>query len=178
MADQAQIGENLIRAQGELPGYGPITWWHPGDATSRSPLDGATKDWGIEVKTIGYDSLHHRFIPGRPMEKEAKNSQAAEMGLQGILGILVVLDYRRDVADIYAKEMPIGPWQTSTGQALYGVASFRKSSAQHLIAEVPFDSPFKDPNNPAPAAYSMADYYNRPQSLDMPAPTPASEMPF
>src|ERR1039457_6705529 len=59
--DQGQIGENLVAGMKEIPGYGPITWWHPGGAGMQSPLDGATSDWGIEVKTIGYDAMHHRF---------------------------------------------------------------------------------------------------------------------
>lgn len=157
MQDQAQIGENLIEHMGELPGYGPITWWHPGGALSNSPLDGAVKDWGIEVKTIGYDALHHRFIPGREKEKADKNQQAAEMGLKGVLGVLVLLDYRRDVADIYVKEMPLEPWTNGRGMVIQGVAAFRKNSAQRLVAEVPFQNPYKDPNNPAPATYTESE---------------------
>jgi hypothetical protein len=157
MKDQAQIGEDLIEHIGDLPGYGPITWWHPGGSLSNSPLDGATREWGIEVKTIGYDSLHHRFIPGRQKERDDKNQQSREMGLKGVLGVLVLLDYRRDVADIYVKEMPLEPWQAGNGQTYQGVSTFRKNTAQKLVAEVPFKNPYKDPDSPTPVSYTESE---------------------
>lgn len=144
MREQAQIGEDLVANLKELPGYGPITWVHPGGSISPSPLDMATKDWGVEVKTLGYDAMHHRFIPGRPKEKEDKNAMAAAKGLKGVLGIMVILDYRRSVADIYVREFPVDP------VAGTGVGTFRSLNAQHLIAEVPFQNPFMDPAHPAP----------------------------
>jgi hypothetical protein len=144
LKEQAQIGEDLVENLGELPGYGPITWVHPGGATANSPLDMATKDWGIEVKTLGYDATHHRFIPGRPKEKEDKNAMALARGLKGVLGIMVILDYRRSVADIYAREFPVDP------VAGKGVGAFRSLNAQHLLAEVPFKNPFMQPEHPAP----------------------------
>jgi hypothetical protein len=144
LKEQAQIGEDLVENLGELPGYGPITWVHPGGSISQSPLDMATKEWGIEVKTLGYDATHHRFVPGRPKEKEDKNAMALARGLKGVLGILVILDYRRSVADIYAREFPVDP---ATGK---GVGAFRSLNAQHLLAEVPFKNPFMQPEHPAP----------------------------
>lgn len=150
MSDQAQIGEDLIRDQHELPGYGPIIWWHEGPAAANSPLDGATRDWGIEVKTLGYDAMHHRFIPGRTQEKAAKNGQAAEMGLKGVLGVLVLLDYRRSMADVYVKEMPLSTWVNNAGRPQQGVAAFRKNTGTRLLEEIPFKNPFMDPSNPTP----------------------------
>lgn len=150
MEEQAQIGEDVVHGLGSLPGYGPIVWWHEGHAGTNSPLDGATKEWGIEVKTIGYDATHHRFVPGRGTEKEAKNLQAEEMGLKGILGVLVLLNYRTSEADIYVKEMPITPWTNSTGRTIRGVAAFRSGSGQHLLERVKFKNPFSDPTNGAP----------------------------
>jgi hypothetical protein len=149
MTAQAEIGENLIRNIGTLGEYGPITWWHDGGAASNSPLDGATKDWGIEVKTIGYDALHHRFIPGGKRklsdgtfrdEKQDKDDHAVQMGKLGVLGVLVLLDYRRNVADIYVREYP-------TAQ---GVGSFRSKNGTHLIKEIPFNNPLMDPHDPQP----------------------------
>jgi hypothetical protein len=147
LKEQAQIGEDLVEGLGELPGYGPIVWVHPGGAvgaSGQSPLDMATKEWGIEVKTLGYDAIHHRFVPGRPKEKEDKNAMALARGLKGVLGILVILDYRRSVADIYCREFPVDP---ATGK---GVGAFRSFNAQHLLAEVPFKNPFMQPEHPAP----------------------------
>jgi hypothetical protein len=157
MKDQAQIGEDLVHGLGQIPGYGQIVWWHEGGAIAQSPLDGATKDWGIEVKTLGYDATHHRFIPGRTSERNGKNSAAAKMGLKGILGILVLLDYRRSIANIYAREMPLQPWTTNQGRLMPGgVASFRSGdpSTQHLVAEVPFQNPLTNPHDPSPVSAS------------------------
>lgn len=144
MKEQAQIGEDLVAGLKELPGYGPITWIHSGGAISPSPLDMATKDWGIEIKTLGYDAVHHRFIPGRPKEKAAKNTLALSRGAKGVLGVLVLLNYRTSKADIYVREFPVDP-ETGTG-----VGTFRSHNAQRLVAEVPFNNPFMDPAHPAP----------------------------
>jgi hypothetical protein len=156
MSDQSQIGEDLVENMKELPGYGPITWWHQGGATSPSPLDGATADWGIEVKTLSYDATHHRFVPGGVRngydEKAAKNEQAAQMGLKGVLGVLVLLDFRRSVADIYVKAMPLETWRDGANYPRQGVAAFRTNTAQHLVAEVPFKNPFMSPEDPSPTA--------------------------
>jgi hypothetical protein len=174
MQDQAQIGENLVAKLHDLPGYGPIVWMHPGGSISQSPLDGATKDWGLEIKTLSYDSLHHRFIPGRQNERQDKNNQAASMGLKGVLGILVILDYRRDVADIYGKEMPLEPWKSGNNWNS-GVSTFRKNTAQKLLTEVPFENPYKDPSNPTPTSYNMGDYYKAPSPHEA---EPTEDMPF
>jgi hypothetical protein len=154
MTEQGQLGEDLVAHIGTLGEYGPITWWHEGGSSASSPLDGATKDWGIEVKTIGYDAMHHRFIPGDEKEKGNKNDMAQQMGKQGVLGVLVLLDYRRSVADIYAKEMPLGAWATNTPgrQTVTGVGAFRSNAPGilHLVKEVPFQNPLMDPHSPAP----------------------------
>jgi hypothetical protein len=151
LQEQAQIGEDLVEHLGSLPGYGPIVWWHQGGATETSPLDGATKEWGIEVKTIGYDATHHRFIPGRPSEKDAKNKQAEEMRLKGVLGVLVLLNYRTSEADVYVKEMPITPWNNASGREFRGVASFRSQGSTHLLEKVKFNNPFMDPLSGTPS---------------------------
>lgn len=149
MNDQAQIGENLIQEHG-LPGYGPIIWWHPGGVSANSPLDGTTKDWGIEVKTLGFDAEHHRFIPGRPSERVAKNNAAAELGLKGILGVLVLLNYRTSMASVYVKEMPLENWRDAQGRIHSGIAAFRSNSGQRLLEEIEFPNPFMNPHSGAP----------------------------
>jgi hypothetical protein len=136
-----QIGEDLVEHMGELPGYGPIVWWHSGGSTGQSPLDGATKDWGIEVKTLSMDAKNHRWIPGDVYEKARKDEHAATLGTKGVLGILVLLNFRNNLADIYVREMP-------------KVQTFRSNMAQHLIAEVPFKNPYMDPHNPSPVGVS------------------------
>jgi hypothetical protein len=149
MEEQAQIGEDLIVEHG-LPGYGPIVWWHPGGSGAMSPLDGTTKEWGVEVKTLSFDAENHRFIPGRTSEKEAKNSAAAQLGLKGVLGVLVLLNFRTSMASVYAKEMPLETWHNSTGRSINGVAAFRSNAGQRLLEEIPFRNPFMDPHNSAP----------------------------
>jgi hypothetical protein len=156
MTEQAQIGEDLVEHIGNLGDYGPITWWHQGGAATNSPLDGATQDWGIEVKTIGDDAMHHRFVPGRAKEKTDKNAMAEQMGKQGVLGVLVMLDYRRSVADIYVKEMPFAghqmPGPGAAAQLTNGIAAFRSNApgVLHLVKEVPFSNPLVDPHSPTP----------------------------
>lgn len=149
MQEQAQIGEDLIHEHG-LPGYGPIIWWHPGGALAKSPLDGTTKEWGIEVKTLGFDDAHHRFVPGSPTERTTKNNAAAEMGLKGILGVLVMLNYRTSKAQIYIKEMPLETWHNAQGRPFNGVSTFRTNAGQRLLEEINFPNPFSDPHNGAP----------------------------
>jgi hypothetical protein len=149
MEEQAQIGEDLIQEHG-LPGYGPIIWWHPGGAGSPSPLDGTTKEWGIEVKTLSFDTMHHRFIPGSTVDRSAKNKAAEDMGLRGVLGVLVMLNFRTSMASVYVREMPLEPWQTSMGLTLKGVATFRTNSGQRLLENIPFVNPFMSPHNKAP----------------------------
>jgi hypothetical protein len=148
MSDQSQIGEDLVHNLGELPGYGPITWWHEGGSLANSPLDGAVEDWGIEVKTLGYDAMHHRYVPGRKREKLHKNEMALAMGKKGVLGVLVLLDYRRSVADIYVQEHPVVA--DENGQIIQGTRAFRTNTGMHLVKEVPFKNPLMDPTHPAP----------------------------
>lgn len=148
MAEQGEIGESLVRNLGEIPGYGPITWWHEGGPSGNSPLDGATKDWGVEVKTLSYDTQHHRYVPGRVKEKDDKNRMALSMGKKGILGVLVLLDYRRSVADIYVKEHPVTGGEGDT--IIGGTKAFRSNTATHLVREVSFRNPLLDPASPSP----------------------------
>lgn len=149
MAEQAQIGENLIEEHG-LPGYGPLIWWHPGGANAPSPLDGTTKEWGIEVKTLSFDAEHHRFIPGSATERASKNQAAGELGLRGILGVLVLLNFRTSMASVYVKEMPLETWHNAQGRPHNGVAAFRSNAGQRLLEELPFVNPFLSPHSNVP----------------------------
>lgn len=152
-SEVGQIGEDIVEQLGEIPGYGPLTWWHEGGAAAPSPVDGATQEWAIEVKTVLYDAMHHRFIAGGNRgtrnERADKNQAAEEMGKLGILGVLVILDMRRSVADIYVKEMPLAGWNVR-GKTFYGIGNFRSHAGTHLVKEVPFKNPYVDPDHPAP----------------------------
>lgn len=154
LAEVGDIGEKIIEGMGEIPGYGHITWWHSGGAASNSPLDGATDDWGIEVKTINVVAKNHRFIAGgtrkwKPEgipynEIEAKEQAAQELGKRGILGVLVVLNYYTSTADVYVKPMELGK---------YG--HFFTHTAEKLVAQgVPFRNALLDPESPEPVANS------------------------
>lgn len=145
MTSQGQLGEQIVQDLHEIPGYGPITWW----ATAyNSPLDGGTADWGIEVKTANVDAVQ-QFVVGKD-EKVTKNAAAEDMGYKGILGILVVLDYRRSVADIYAREFTLEPWLGGNGRWSQGIGRYRKQHGYHLVKEQPFTNPFMTPTHPAP----------------------------
>lgn len=177
MEDVGQIGENIVLGMGGIPGYGQITWWHPGGAGTSSPLDGAVGDWGVEVKTAAYDSASHFWHPGSGKEVQEKSEQARQMGFKGILGVFVLLNFRNDTADVYVKEMPLDPWVNAQGRMQPGgAAKWHKRTGIKVAQGIPFESPYKDPHNPAPGPYRMADYYKKPQ---FPGWEPPSEsMPF
>jgi hypothetical protein len=159
MGEQGEIGEDLVYQLGNLGEYGPITWWHGGGATGASPLDGATPEWGVEVKTLAYDATHHRFITAneRPhadgtrfYERAEKMQDAQLRGKKGVLGVLVMLDYRRSVADIFVKEFPLREgWDFKDFKGT-GISNFRSHQGFHLFKEVPFNNPLMDPDHPAP----------------------------
>lgn len=162
LAEQAQIGEDLVEQLGQIPGYGQITWWHQGGATSASPLDGAADTWGIEVKTLNADAKNLRFVPGGPRYKAMKNEHAEREGWQGILGILVLLNYRTSRADMYvraylldAPQDPTGGTSGRGGWTVNGIGAFRHnaSGVVRFLAEVPFKNPLTDPAHPAPNVY-------------------------
>jgi hypothetical protein len=143
---QGRLGEDIVHGLGELPGYGPITWWSD---HYNSPLDGAVGDWGVEVKASNVDNVTQQFVI-RPEDRITKNAQAAQMGFKGILGVLVILDYRRSLADIYCREFTLAPWKGNNGRTYQGVGFYRKHSDYKLVEEVPFKNPFLDPSHPAP----------------------------
>lgn len=146
------LGEEVVHDMGSIPGYGAITWWHPGPSSSTSPLDGATKDWGIEVKTMCLDAQNHKFVAGGKPSRADKNQAVASAGYKGILAIFVLLDFRRSVADIYLQEQPAGPWMNPASKRMSnGIASYRPDNAMHLVKETPFKNPFLQPDEPAPA---------------------------
>ena len=172
MSDIGQIAENVVRHMGNIPGYGPIVWWH-GSATDQSPLDGATQEWGIEVKGQAYDASYHAWHPGDQIEAQKKNAQAQEMGLKGVLGVYVLLNFRSDTADVYAKAMPLETWFAQPGRPKQGVVQWFKRTGEKVASDLPFTNPLKDPHNPSPGPYSMAAYYERPMPLDYKPPEPA-----
>lgn len=150
MKQQGDIGEDLIQEQGEIPGYGPITWW---SNEYNDPIDGGCGEWAIEVKTICIDIRNHRWVPGSPYRKEQMIHRAEELGFKGILGLLVIVDYRTSLADVYLMEMPLDPWITQERgrhHEVRGPVAYRKQNGQHLLEQIPFHNPFLDPNNPEP----------------------------
>ena len=147
MKQQGDIGENLVKNMKTLGDYGPITWW---SETYNDPIDGGAGPWAIEVKTLCIDVKNHRFVPGNTPRKEAMVARAKQLGFSGILGVLVLLDYRRSVADIYTMEMPLTPWKAQNGRMVQGPVAYRKHNGQQLVAEIPFDNPFLNPNTEAP----------------------------
>lgn len=166
LQEQAQIGEDLVEKLGTIPGYGPISWWHQGGAISASPLDGACSSpegtWGIEVKTLNADAKNLRFVPGGPKYKAMKNAHAEREGWLGVLGILVLLNYRTGKADMYSRAFPLGAsdaWTEGRGHSfpIQGIGAFRHHNSTQFVTEVPFENPLVDPRSPTPNVYGAGD---------------------
>lgn len=149
LREQGDIGENLIQKLGEIPGYGKITWWHDQGGQNYGPLDGATGEWGIEVRSYNVDNSALQFNIS-PDEKIRKNQAAAEAGYKGILAVVVALDFRRSLADIYVRPFTLEPWGTYRGQPRSGIGFYRPSDKYRLMEEVPFENPWMIPGNDAP----------------------------
>ena len=137
---QAKIAEDLVQGLGSIEGYGPITWW---SSDYKSPLDGATAEWGIEVKSANVDNVSYKMDP-RKWEIESKNQMARLQGYRGILGVIVVLDFRRSLADIYVRAFPFPEGGGNTG------LKWRANDSFKLMKEVPFDNPYMNPNSDVP----------------------------
>lgn len=141
---QNNIGKEVIAGLGSLPNYGAILWWNGSESHS---IDGATAEWAIDVHTIDRNDPDHRYDPNGtrnyPKITKGKNKATEELGLKGILGVLVVLDYRNDTAEIHVKEMPLKPhWFNEAIQQ--GAYSWRKYNAPKVLEKVKFNNPFKD----------------------------------
>ncbi len=163
MEEQSTIGEDLTKALGEIPGYGRIAWWHEGAAAgSNSALDGATTDWGVECKTYNWTNARKRGI----INAKDKVSKAAaindprlfadkvadpalnkiidKLQFEGLLGVLVLLDFETGLADIYGHAMPKDP---TTGV-------LRPEDIKHITRKfpikesVPFTHSLPDPRSP------------------------------
>jgi hypothetical protein len=146
--DLQEIGKQVLADIKELPGYGQIIWHGQNQV-----LDGATKEWGIDIKTLDRNDPNHQYTPGRasayPRVSEAKNYLASEMGLKGILGMLIIVDLKRDTAEIYVKEMPLTHhWYN--GKIKQGAYGWRKYNAPKLLENIRIQNPLKSPNHPAP----------------------------
>lgn len=160
MDKQGQIGEDLIQGWGEIPGYGPILWWHSGPAAANSALDGAVAGWGVEVKSYNWLNQRPRGIIN-PADKATKAKAindpalfaekikdpildkyvAEHPELKGLLGILVLLDFDNATADVFAHEMPRNP---QTGRM--DVADVKHVTRKLVLAEgVPFKHDLPDP---------------------------------
>jgi len=170
MQEQGQIGEDLIESWGEIPGYGPILWWHQGGSTTNSALDGAVPGWGVEVKTYNTDNVRPRGIIN-PNDKALKAAAindptlfaskiqdpildkyvAEHPDLKGLLGILILLDFDKGTADVFAHEMPKDPL---TGKlAPSGVQHITRKIV--LAEDVPFTSSLPDPRQEGWVPYHL-----------------------
>lgn len=123
MEEQGQIGEDLVEQMHVIPGYGPIEWWHTGGTLHNSALDGATKHWGIEVKSFNWTNVRKRgqinnnakaakaraindpALFAAEMQDPKLDAVLHRLNLIGLLGILVLLDFETSTADIFGHEM-------------------------------------------------------------------------
>lgn len=180
LGDFAQIGEDLISEMGQIPGYGPIVWWHQGPAGGeygKSALDGATAEWGVEVKTLNSEVKNKRAII-RPIDRKTKIQAvlnpavfAEQVGdpklgeivdqlhLHGVLGVMVILDMGTSLADVYVREMPL--FSDTTTQEVKGVIHFRDRNAKLVAQGLPFTNPLEDPR-----AQGFVPFQDRQQAPD------------
>lgn len=163
MEEQSSIGEDLVKGLGDIPGYGRIAWWHEGAAAgAQSALDGATIEWGIEVKTYNWTNARKRgIINAKDKVRKAAaindprlfanvvndpklNAVLDKLDFKGLLGVLVLLDFETGKADIFGHEMPKDP---ATG--LLNPGSVQHITRKFPIAEeVPFAHSLPDPRKP------------------------------
>lgn len=163
MEEQSTIGEDLVKAMGEIPGYGRIAWWHGGAAAgANSALDGATIEWGIECKTYNWTNARKRGIinaKDKRMKAAAVNDPKlfadkvadpklneilGQLDFKGLLGVLVLLDFETGLADIFGHAMPKDPL---TG--MLAPEDVKHVTRKFVISEgVPFQHSLPDPRKP------------------------------
>lgn len=147
LAEQGNLAEDIVERIGDLPGYGPITGRH---STYQSPVDLYCGDWAIEVKSVNADGKHLRFWPGSQRDRTSRNQRAEAEGFKGILGVLVVLNYRTSQADVYAREMPFKDLRVN-GQIKRGLYAYRAHTGTPVATHVPFDNPLLQPHGSKPS---------------------------
>jgi hypothetical protein len=146
LTEQGKLAEDIVEQMGELPGYGPITGVR---STYHSAADLACGPWAVEVKSANFDGKHLRFWPGSPTEKASRNERAEKDGYQGLLGVLVVLNFRDSEADVYVREMPFSGVMVN-GRMKHGLYAYRSHTGQQLAARIPFSNPLLNPHQSAP----------------------------
>lgn len=147
LAEQGILAERVVEGMGELPGYGPITSAH---ATYHSAADLTCGQWAVEVKSANADGKHLRFWPGSQRDRVSRNRRAEADGFIGILGVLVVLNYRTSEADVYVREMPFAGTKVNN-VVKKGLYAYRSHTGTQLAARLKFENPLLQPhgaNNP------------------------------
>lgn len=155
------VAEQVVQSLGEIPGYGPILWWHKGRSQTPSAMDGAVAEWGVEVKSADAAAANQRANFG--VDERQNKAQAAsdaslwaqelgdesliaivgKMKWHGVLGVLVVLDFQTSTADVFVREMPLS-WNLKKGQ-WHGILNFRSHNATLVAEAVPFTNPLPEP---------------------------------
>lgn len=149
---QNELGREIVAQLGQIPGYGPIVWWN--NSENKMSIDGTTRLWAIDICSANIiDPYQQRYDPSKgshyPRDTKRKDEMVRRMNLKGILGLLVILDYRNDMADIYGREMLLKPhwFNEALKEGSYG---WRKYNAPKLIEKVKFKNPYKDPHHDVP----------------------------
>lgn len=191
MDQQAQIGEDLVQKMGTIPGYGNVIWWHKGGAATNSPFDGAVPNWLVEVKTVNWNTQRRRgIINTRDRGSKLRAVQnpdlwRAQMGdpeldaafhqlghIQGVLGILVLLDFEKGTADIFARPMPHDPTHQHGG-----IINFSQAGATQIGFDVPFESGLPDPRQEGFVPHSEGTLSSWKLGLDYMGPTGIGQTP-
>lgn len=160
MDEQAQIGEDLVEHLGGLPGYGPFLWFHSGGWSGKSAFDAAVKGWGVEIKTVNWTNtpkgrrgiidpqerlsklraVQNPKIWAKEMNDPTLDAAIHAIGhVQGLLGVLVLLDFDTGLADIFMRPMPHDPEHRSGGIIHFGLYN-----AIPVAEKIPFKSSLPD----------------------------------
>lgn len=126
--EQGQIGEAVVRELHDLGECGKVAGWHD---EYHAPLDGWTDaGWGIEVKSLNAEARNYAFVVGTRLMRERKDKAAKKRGFKGIVGALVLLDFRTSVAAVHIR-------------AMKRVHYFEVRQKLEPFAVVKFDNPFR-----------------------------------
>ena len=105
--EQGKIAEKLVRGR-VLGEYGRVSRRR---MDYHSPIDAFTDlNWAVEIKSINARAKNMAFAPN-PEQIASKNTFAIERGYRGILGVLVVMNFRHRKADFYVRAFERGEFK-------------------------------------------------------------------
>jgi hypothetical protein len=97
--EMGNIGEELVKQMGEVPGLGPVSWVSP---THEFPIDAVIGPYGVEIKALHSEAMP-RIKMGGQKERQDKIDYVQQNGLlPAIIGVR--LNFYQDLADIFVRK--------------------------------------------------------------------------